>query len=141
MQWLSTPDHQCIDPLYLWVISWNPSSAFRSRDLNLHTDAVRFGILSVPDRGVILLGAEEAGAPGGGAGLDEWLSPGTGCGHAADSGRDTDRHRCFTPSLLDGMVLGHWCWQVHAKFRGKLSTSPHLPLCTHTHVFVCVQLY
>ena len=39
--------------------------------MNSHTDAVRFGILSVPDRGVILLGAEEAGGPRGGQG---WMS-------------------------------------------------------------------
>lgn len=89
MQWLGTPDHQCIDPLYLWVISWNPSSACRSRDLNSHTDAVRSGILSVPDTGVTLLGAEEAAAPG--EGRAAWVT--------------VARHRLWTCCWLR---QGHW---------------------------------
>jgi hypothetical protein len=52
-QCLSTPAHQCSDPLYLRVISWSPSPASRRGDLNSHTNVERFGILSMPDRRVI----------------------------------------------------------------------------------------
>lgn len=54
-QCLSTPAHQCADPLHLRVISWSPSPASRRGDLNSHTEVGRFGILSMPDRRVIPL--------------------------------------------------------------------------------------